>query len=71
MGKEFLGIISAAQKQETVDMDVAVLQETKTMDPVFASHNFGWGPFWLRLRIVKGGGELHFWFGRMAFLWWI
>ena len=40
-GEEFLGIVSAARAMEMVGVDVAVLQETKIVDPEFASRSFG------------------------------
>ena len=39
-GEEFIGIVSAAQTLDMVGVDVAVLQETKITDPVFASRSF-------------------------------
>ena len=40
-GEEFLGIVSAARAMEMIGVDVAVLQETKIVDPEFASRSFG------------------------------
>ena len=40
-GEEFLGIVSAARAMDMVGVDITVLQETKIMDPAFASREFG------------------------------
>ena len=40
-GEEFLGILSAAQAMGMVGVDVAVLRETKIVDPEFTSRLFG------------------------------
>ena len=39
-GEEFIGIVSAARALDMVGVDVAVLQETKIVDPTFASRTF-------------------------------
>ena len=39
-GQEFIGIVLAARALDMVGVDVAVLQETKITDPVFAARNF-------------------------------
>ena len=39
-GEEYIGIVSAARALDMVGVDVAVLQETKITDPVFATRSF-------------------------------
>ena len=39
-GEEFIGIVLATRALDMVGVDVAVLQETKITDPVFASRSF-------------------------------
>ena len=38
--EEFIGIVAATWAMDMVGVDVAVLQETKITDPVFASRSF-------------------------------
>ena len=39
-GEEYIGIVSSARAMGMMNVDVAVLQETKITDPVFAARNF-------------------------------
>ena len=39
-GVEYIGIVSATRALDIVGVDVAVLQETKIVDPVFVTRSF-------------------------------
>ena len=39
-GEEFIGVVSAARALKMVGVDVAVLQETKIVDPAFVTRSF-------------------------------
>ena len=60
-GEEYIGVVSAARAMKMVGVDVAVLQETKIVDPAFVRVRLKAILFWRRQRIARGEEGLRCW----------